>query len=55
MPFILASGIVTAVLIYAFINGFHDGGNVVATMISSQALRPRYAFAIGAVSEFIGA
>ncbi|HHJ00646.1 MAG TPA: inorganic phosphate transporter [Candidatus Aerophobetes bacterium] len=55
MSFILASGIVTVVLIYAFINGFHDGGNVVATMISSQTLRPRYAFAIGAVSEFIGA
>jgi len=37
------------------INGFHDGGNVVATMISSQTLRPRYAFAIEAVSELIGA
>ena len=55
MPFILASGVVGIALIYAFINGFHDGGNVLATMISSRALSPRYAFIIGAISEFIGA
>ncbi|MEA3485155.1 MAG: inorganic phosphate transporter [Candidatus Aerophobetes bacterium] len=55
MPFILASGVVAIALIYVFINGFHDGGNVLATMISSQVISPRYAFIIGAISEFIGA
>jgi len=55
MALVLASGAVIVSLFYAFINGFHDGGNVVTTMISSQTLRPRYAFTIGAISEFIGA
>lgn len=55
MPFVFASLAVVVALIYTFINGFHDGGNVLATMISSQALSIRYAFFIGAVSEFIGA
>lgn len=55
MPFILASMVAAVALIYAFINGFHDGGNVLATMVSSRALNIRYAFIIGAISEFIGA
>lgn len=52
---ILATGLVTAALIFVFINGFHDGCNVLATMISSGALSPRYALVLGAGSEFMGA
>lgn len=55
MSLILASAVVAIALIYAFVNGFHDGGNVLATMISSQAISIRYVFTIGAISEFIGA
>jgi len=55
MSFALAGLVVAVVLIYAFINGFHDGGNVLATMISSQAISIHHAFFIGAISEFIGA
>ncbi len=39
---------------FAFINGFHDSGNIVATVISSRALRPRYALLLIAVAEFVG-
>ncbi|RME85716.1 MAG: inorganic phosphate transporter, partial [Caldilineae bacterium] len=28
-------------LAFAFLNGFHDAANVVATMIASRALSPR--------------
>lgn len=52
---ILATGLVAAALIFVFINGFHDGCNVLATMISSGALSPRYALVLGAGSEFMGA
>jgi len=39
MASVLASGIVIVSLFYAFINGFHDGGNVMTTMTFSQTLR----------------
>ncbi len=40
-------------LIFDFLNGFHDSSNVVATPISSNAMRPRMALLVAAVSEFI--
>ncbi|MEA3485605.1 MAG: inorganic phosphate transporter [Candidatus Aerophobetes bacterium] len=55
MPFILVSMVVVVALIYAFINGFHDGGNVLATMPLSQTLNVHRIFIIGTISEFIGA
>lgn len=55
MSFIFAGLVVAVALIYAFVNGFHDGGNVLATMISSQTISLHYVFIIGAISEFIGA
>jgi len=41
-------------LCYAFVNGFHDGGNVIATIICSRSMRPVTALALAAVVEFIG-
>ena len=40
-------------LIFDFLNGFHDSSNVVATPISSNAMRPRMALLLAAVSEFV--
>ncbi len=39
---------------FTFINGFHDGGNVIATVISSRSMRPVRAIALATVAEFIG-
>ena len=41
-------------LIFDFLNGMHDSSNIVATVISSRALRPRVALGLAAISEFIG-
>ena len=40
-------------LIFDFLNGFHDSSNVVATPISSNAMRPRLALLLAAASEFV--
>lgn len=42
-------------LCFAFVNGFHDGGNVVATIIGSRSMRPVKALFLGALAEFCGA
>lgn len=55
MEYILAAAVILIALFFVFSNGFHDGSSVLATMISSHALRPRYALIVGAVSEFFGA
>ncbi len=39
---------------FDFLNGIHDSSNVVATIISSRALSPRWALAITAVANFFG-
>jgi PiT family inorganic phosphate transporter len=41
-------------LIFDFLNGFHDSSNVVATVISSGAIRPRSALLIAAICHFSG-
>jgi PiT family inorganic phosphate transporter len=41
--------------IYAFVNGYHDGGNVIATIIASRSVKVRTAFLIGCIAEFSGA
>lgn len=41
-------------LIFDFLNGFHDSANVVATVIASQAMRPRTALALSATTNLIG-
>jgi PiT family inorganic phosphate transporter len=40
-------------LVFDFLNGFHDSSNVVATPISSNAMHPRLALGLAAVSEFV--
>jgi len=39
---------------FAFLNGVHDSCNLVATMISSRAIRPHAALIIAAIAEFSG-
>lgn len=39
---------------FDFLNGVHDSSNIVATMISSRALPPRWALSIIAIAEFSG-
>ena len=41
-------------LSFAFLNGFHDSANVVATMIASRALAPRFALGLAAVANLVG-
>ena len=41
-------------LIFDFLNGFHDSSNLVATVITSGALRPRVALVLAAAAEFAG-
>ncbi len=41
-------------LVFDFLNGFHDSSNIVATVISSRALRPRVALVLAAIAEFSG-
>lgn len=40
---------------YAFVNGFHDGPNVVATLICSKSMHPVKALVVAATAEFLGA
>jgi PiT family inorganic phosphate transporter len=39
---------------FDFLNGIHDSSNIVATMISSRALSPRWALTLTAIAEFSG-
>jgi PiT family inorganic phosphate transporter len=41
-------------LCFAFVNGFHDGGNVIATIIASRSMPPRRALFLGTVAELVG-
>lgn len=52
---ILAIVTVSFALFFDFSNGFHDSSNIVATMISSRAITPKWALIIASVFEFIGA
>ena len=42
------------IITFGFLDGFHNSANVVATVISSRAMRPRQALTIAAIAEFIG-
>jgi PiT family inorganic phosphate transporter len=50
----LIIALIVIALIFDFLNGFHDSSNIVATMISSRAFRPRVALGVTAVAEFSG-
>lgn len=53
-PLVLAVILVVIALCFDFFNGMNDSANVVATMISSHALRPRPAMILTAACEFVG-
>lgn len=44
--------VITASLIFDFLNGIHDSSNIVATVISSRAMAPRVILALAAVAHF---
>lgn len=48
---------ITVVLafLFAFVNGFHDGCNVIATVVSSRSLSPEKSLFIACIAEFVGA
>lgn len=46
--------VIALALLFGFLNGVRDVGNIVATLISSRAFGPRTALNIAAISEFIG-
>lgn len=41
------------VFVFTYVNGFHDGCNVVATLIASRSMRPKPALACAAAVEFL--
>jgi inorganic phosphate transporter, PiT family len=41
-------------LCFAFVNGFHDGGNVIATLVCSRSMNPTKALVLAAIGEFLG-
>jgi len=45
--------VIALALCFDFLNGIHDSSNIVATMISSRAFRPRTALLMTAVSHFV--
>jgi inorganic phosphate transporter, PiT family len=47
--------VVATALAFDFTNGFHDTANVVATSISTKAMRPRIAVTYAAILNFVGA
>lgn len=42
------------VLVFEFINGFHDTANAVATVIYTHSMKPRLAVLISGISNFVG-
>ncbi len=46
--------IIVLALVFDFLNGMNDSGNIVATMISTGALAPRPALLLASVCEFVG-
>ncbi|MEW5987203.1 MAG: inorganic phosphate transporter [Chloroflexota bacterium] len=43
-----------AILLFGFLDGFHTSASVVATVISSRAMRARHALWLAAVAELVG-
>ncbi len=53
MPLTVTALLIIIALAFNFLNGFHDSGNIVATIISSRALSPTVALTITAMAEFV--
>jgi PiT family inorganic phosphate transporter len=47
--------VVGTALAFDFTNGFHDTANAIATSVSTRAMSPRFAVALSAVLNFLGA
>lgn len=47
--------LVLLILTFTYVNGFHDGCNVVATIIASRSMGPKKALIWASIFEFIGA
>ena len=47
--------VIATTLIFEYINGMHDAANAIATVVSTKALSPRKAVALGAVLNIAGA
>ncbi|MFH0824634.1 MAG: inorganic phosphate transporter [Pseudomonadota bacterium] len=45
---------IAVILCFAFVNGFHDGGNVLATAVCSRSVSPVRALLVAASAEFAG-
>jgi len=46
--------LIVLTLLHVFINGFHDGCNVIATIVSSHSMSPRQALLIACLAELAG-
>ena len=51
----MEQAIIIIALLFALINGFHDGCNVIATIVTSRSMSPRMALMLACIAEFIGA
>ncbi|MCB1210817.1 MAG: inorganic phosphate transporter [Verrucomicrobiales bacterium] len=47
--------VLLVVLVFEYINGFHDAANAIATVVSTKVLTPRQALALAAVCNLAGA
>ncbi len=54
IPSVPTIALVAVALIFDFLNGFHDSGNIVATMISSRAMGPRQALFLAFIANLCG-
>ena len=54
LEFFLFGLLLFLALSFAFLTGFHDSANVVATMIASRALSPRFALGLAAIANLVG-
>lgn len=50
---LLLNVFIATALTFDFLNGFYNSANIVATMISSRAMRPRQALLLSAVAHFV--
>ncbi|MFF2479599.1 anion permease [Paenibacillus sp. NPDC058071] len=53
--FLIMTAVVFLALSFDFINGFHDTANVIATSVSTRALKPRVAIIMASCMNFLGA
>ncbi len=46
--------VIGLIFTFTFVNGFHDGCNVVATIIASRSMKPKRALIWASIFEFLG-